>query len=93
MWKEETHSYTMVPIRRISGFSFQVHREVVTTPWQTLLQKKKLGKTRVNRISVKYKFPFQGLRYTLKSPSVTQRSVSQKRAYTGSLFSQNYRLI
>ena len=35
-----------------------------------------------NRFSVKYRFPFPILRFfTVKSPSVTQRSVSQENAY------------
>ena len=32
VWKKETPSYTLVPIRCIWGFNFQVHRGVVTTP-------------------------------------------------------------
>ena len=40
----------------------------------------------LNGFSVKYRFPFTILRFfTIKSPSVTQRSVSQENAYKKSL--------
>ena len=34
-----------------------------------------------NQYSVKYRFPFQILRFSVKSSSVTQRSVSQENAF------------
>ena len=47
VWKEETHSYTMVPIRHIWGFSFQVHKGgwLVTTPLVNRVTEKGLVRT------------------------------------------------
>ena len=47
VWKEETPSYTMVPIRCILGVSFSSSKGVVTTPLGKTCYKKRLVKTRV----------------------------------------------
>ena len=55
VWKEETPSYTMVPIRCILGVSFSSSKGVVTTPLGKTCYKKRLGRGLTNKKEIKTK--------------------------------------